>query len=89
MLGALEARIEAHEHGIHGHPASRTARDRARIVAQKEAIRRFLRTGSLEAALDIGTEAYAREMRYSRPLTLVHFEAPAAPVELPIEGQGG
>ncbi len=71
LLRTLAISIETSEGGKRGHPSARSARKRAHLIAEKEALRRLIGTGSFRSALLAGTEAYEREMRYFSPLTLV------------------
>ena len=71
LLKALDLEIKKSDRQRHGHPSDRAARKRARGVAEKEAMRRLIRTDSFESALTVGRDAYRREMRYFSPLTLV------------------
>ena len=88
LLKALTGSIDSHDRVSYGHPSSRSARERARLLAEKEAVRRLINTGSHESALAVGIDAYAREMRYFSPLTLVRNEEPATTEAPPLEGRG-
>ena len=71
LLKALALTIDARDEGRRGHPAGSGAKSRARAIADKEAMRRFLTEGSFVGALLVGTAAYERELTYFSPLTLV------------------
>ena len=88
LLKALRESMDSHDQVSRGHPSSRSAQVRARLLAEKEAVRRLINTGSRDSALAVGIDAYAREMRYFSPLTLVRDEEPAPSEEVRREGQG-
>jgi hypothetical protein len=71
LLSALADTIEARDGARLGHPSARGARLRAGEIAEKEALRHFRATEEFTTSVALGAEAYAREMRYFSPLTLV------------------
>ena len=88
LLKTLNESFDAHDRVSLGRPSSRSARERARLLAEKEAVHRLINTGSQESALAVGIDAYAREMRYFSPLTLVRNEEPVPSEAVRQEGRG-
>ena len=71
LLRALTHEIEDGEWGVQGRPSTAVAQ-RAKTIAEKEALRRFQSTGSFEMSLIVGTQAYGREIRRFQPLSFIH-----------------
>jgi len=67
LLRALALSIESE-----GRPTSAAVARRAKEIAEREALHGLSRTGSFEAGLTAGSQAFAREMDRFRPLSFTH-----------------